>query len=244
MNLPDYLILGETKCGTTSLYNYLIKHPQIKDTYGNGDEVDESYATKEIRFFDRYFGKGIEWYKSCFPELNTNEITGEATPMYLYRTMALHRIHQHLPDAKFIVLLRNPIDRLFSNFQHYYKWVPNWSESYPDFETYINSCSDRDYFMIDKGLYAQTLRKWFHFFPRDQFFIESTENLNSSPQKVISKIYKFLGLKDFKLNSFNYFRKNTYQPMKQSTRKMLFKFYYPYNKDLFELLERDFGWNN
>ena len=51
MNLPDYLIIGETKCGTTSFYNYLIQHPKILDTYGNGDAVDESYSTKELRYF-------------------------------------------------------------------------------------------------------------------------------------------------------------------------------------------------
>ena len=66
MNLPDFLILGETKCGTTSLYNYLIEHPQIIDSKGNHISYDKEYDTKEIRYFDRYYYKGLDWYKSCF----------------------------------------------------------------------------------------------------------------------------------------------------------------------------------
>ena len=78
MNNPDFIIIGETKCGTTSFYNYLIQHPKILETYGNGDDVDPSYATKEVRYFDRYFSRGYEWYQSCFPETQEDEITGEA----------------------------------------------------------------------------------------------------------------------------------------------------------------------
>ena len=80
MPLPDYIIIGETKCGTTSFYNYLVKHPQIKDTFGNGDQVDACYSTKEIRYFDRYFSSGLAWYKSCFPETWPREISGATGP--------------------------------------------------------------------------------------------------------------------------------------------------------------------
>ena len=242
MNLPDFIIIGETKCGTTSLYNYLIQHPNIKETYGNGDRVDESYATKEIRYFDRYYSRGLEWYKSCFPETRFNEITGEGTPMYMYRAMVPYRIHKVLQHTKFIVLLRNPIDRLYSNYQHYYKWVPKWRDLYPDFETYLNTCSDRDYFMIDKGIYVESLKKWFNYFPRDQFFIESTENFNKSTQAVYSNILKFLKVTNHHLCSFKYFRKNNYKPMSKKSRQMLKDFYEPYNCKLYELLNKNFKW--
>lgn len=242
MNLPDFLIIGETKCGTTSLFNYLIQHPQIKDTYGNGDEVDDSYATKEIRFFDRYYNRGIEWYKSCFPETKLNEITGEATPMYMYRGIVPYRIKKHIPKAKFIVLLRNPVDRLYSNFQHYFKWVPNWSKQYDSFESYLNTCNDRDYFMVDKGIYMHSLLKWFKLFPKEQFLVESTENLNSNPQKVFSKILNFLEVDDYILNNYDIYRKNEYIGLKKQTRKMLEEFYKPYNEELINYLEVKLNW--
>jgi hypothetical protein len=242
MNLPDFLLIGETKSGTTSLFNYLIKHPQIIDTFGNGDVVDKSYITKEIRFFDRYYHKGIEWYKSCFPETKTNEITGEATPMYLYRSMVPFRVKKHIPNSKFILLLRNPVDRLYSNFQHYYKWVPNWAKQYPTFEVYLDNCNDRDYFMIEKGLYFSNLQKWLKLFPRDQFFIESTENMSSNPQKTYSSVLNFLGVDDFIINDFKIFRENEYKIMKKQTRNLLEEFYKPYNEDLYRFLNYDLNW--
>jgi hypothetical protein len=243
MNLPDYLIIGETKCGTTSLYNYLIKHPRIRDSYGNGDKVDPSYATKEIRFFDRYYYKGINWYRKCFPATNNGEITGEGTPMYMYRAMALYRIYKHLPDAKFVVLLRNPIDRLFSNYQHYYKYVSGWANKYTDFEAYLNKCTDPDYFMIDKGIYFQSLQRWFQFFPKEQFYIDTSENLRNNPQSVYSNILEFLGVEDYKLESYSYYRENEYNDMRKETRQMLRDFYQPYNEKLYSLLKMDLKWD-
>jgi len=242
MNLPDFILIGETKSGSTSLFNYLIQHPNIKDTFGNGDKVDGSYATKEIRYFDRYYDRGLEWYKSCFPETKHGELTGEATPMYMYRSMVPFRIKKEVPNAKFLVILRNPVDRLYSNFQHYFKWVPNFSTQYPSFEKYLQSCNDRDYFMIDKGLYYHALIKWFKFFPRDQFYIQTTENLHASPQAVFSELLQFLGLEDLELTSFKVFRENKYEDMKLETRIMLEEFYRPYNKELNDFLKIDLNW--
>jgi len=242
MNLPDFILIGETKCGSTSLFNYLIQHPKIKDTFGNGDNVDDSYATKEIRYFDRYYKRGLEWYKSCFPETEPGELTGEATPMYMYRSMVPFRIQKEVPDAKFIVLLRNPVDRLYSNFQHYLKWVPNFSNQYPSFEKYLQSCNDRDYFMVDKGLYYYTLVKWFDLFPQSQFYIQTTENLQATPQTVYSDLLQFLGLEDFELKSFKIYRENKYGDMKFETREMLEKFYKPYNEKLKDLIDIKLNW--
>jgi hypothetical protein len=92
MQKPDFIIIGETKCGTTSLYNYLIQHPKIIESNGNGEGYESSYATKEIRFLDRFFQRGWSWYFSCFPETKAGELTGEATPMYMYRTLAATRL--------------------------------------------------------------------------------------------------------------------------------------------------------
>lgn len=242
MNLPDFLIIGETKCGTTSLFNYLIDHPKIKNTLGNGDEVDESYATKEIRFFDRYYDRGLDWYKGCFPRTEKGELVGEATPMYMYRAMVPFRIKKIVPNCKFIILLRNPIDRLYSNFQHYYKWVPGFDKQYSSFENYIDSCNDRDYFMIDKGIYYLTLSKWFDLFPMEQFVIETTESLYTRTQEVYSRILGFLGMEDYKIDSFKKFRENNYSHMNPETRKNLQEFYEPYNKKLEQLLDRKFDW--
>lgn len=243
MPLPDYLIIGETKCGTTSLYNYLIQHPNILDTFGNGDAVDESYATKEIRFFDRYFNRGIEWYKGCFPETSDNCITGEATPMYMYRTLCLQRIHQYLPKTKFIIILRNPVDRLYSHFSHMVKWNPAWQNKYKDFSDFINSTREEDYYMIDKGLYAYTIERWYELFKRDRFCIIITEELQKYPQNTYNTVLNFLGMENYTLSEFKTFRENKYNTMDNSLRDYLVQFYRPYNERLSRLLNRDLNWD-
>lgn len=250
MNLPDFIIIGETKSGTTSLYNYLLKHPKIKNTLSNEmiieeiKEISDSQLSnsKEIRFFDRYYSNGLEWYKSNFPETVQNEITGEGTPMYMFRTMVAFRLKKDVPKVKLIVLLRNPVDRLYSNFQHYNKYISNWSKRYPSFEDYLNTCSDSDYYLIEKGLYVYTLQKWFKYFPKEQFIIINTEEMKRSPQEVYSKILNFLGVDDFLIDDFKFHRENNYLPMKRDTRKMLEDFYNPFNRELEKLLGKKFNW--
>ena len=110
---PDFYIIGFAKCGTTSLFEYLISHPNIHPPKG-----------KEIDFFDRLYSRGINWYKVGFPFtiqkfiekvfFRKKFLTGEATPRYIEHPHAINRIKQTTPNAKFIILLRNPIDRAFS----------------------------------------------------------------------------------------------------------------------------------
>lgn len=243
MNLPNFLILGETKCGTTSLYNYLIQHPKIIETKGNHEQYDKEYDTKELRYFDRYYSKGINWYKDCFYTTKKGEITGEATPMYLYRTLSILRIKETVPDAKLIVLLRDPVARLYSNYNHNVKWVPQFKEKYPTFQIFWDSVHDSDVYLIEKGLYFYTLTKWFDHFDKSQFLILKSENLYNHTQKTYSEVLKFLEIEDFNLNEIKAFRKNDYQDLEKSMRVKLQNFYRPFNEKLYHLLENKFIWD-
>ncbi len=243
MKLPDYILIGETKCGTTSLYNYLIQHPQILDTFGNGDKVDSTYATKEIRFFDRYYDRGIDWYKSCFPDTPENEITGEATPMYMFRLITIPRIKFHVPQAKLIIMLRNPVDRLYSNFMHNRRWVPGFADRYPDLKNFLYSVHDPDYHLIHRGIYILTLAEWFKAFPREQFHIVITEDFKHDPAREFGKLLAFLNVKSFVPDSFSFFRENKYAPMAPETRIELIDFYRPYNQLLQQFLNRKLNWD-
>lgn len=113
LSVPDFLIIGQPKCGTSSLYSYLTKHPQILPA-----------IEKEINFWNKNFNfdKGIDWYLAHFPSIASeqNLITGEATPNYLDSPQAAQLIFKNFPYMKFIILLRNPIDRAIS---HYYMEV-------------------------------------------------------------------------------------------------------------------------
>lgn len=115
--LPDYLIIGTQRGGTSSLYNYLVQHPAVGRA-----------LTKELRFFDRYYGKGVDWYRSCLPSAASRErlrgrsgldlVVGEASPDYLFSPHAPGRVRQLLPDVKLIVLPRDPVERAWSGYQH------------------------------------------------------------------------------------------------------------------------------
>src|SRR5947209_13351977 len=115
--LPDFLIIGAQRGGTTSLYHYLRAHPAV-----------HSSAVKDTHFFDKKFHKGVSWYRAHFPTRfekayarrfrHQDFVTGEASPSYLFHPHAPSRTARLLPHVKLIVLLRNPIDRAFSQYYH------------------------------------------------------------------------------------------------------------------------------
>src|SRR5215213_1565056 len=103
--LPNFIIIGAQRGGTTSLYRYLTEHPSIGAAY-----------RKEVHFFDRHFDKGMAWYLAHFPARGEFPIVGEASPFYLFHPAVPGRIHAAVPQARFIALLRNPIDRAYSQY--------------------------------------------------------------------------------------------------------------------------------
>jgi hypothetical protein len=116
-NLPDFLIIGAQKAGTVALSNYLKQHPGIIG------------ADKEIGFFStNKFYKGINWYKNQLPiRINKNKIIFEKTPEYIYYPESPKRMKKILKnDVKFILILRNPIERAFSGWNHYKKYYYSW----------------------------------------------------------------------------------------------------------------------
>ena len=241
MNLPDYLVVGECKCGTSSMYDYLTKHPQILETYGNG--IDSYLGTKELRFFDRYYDKGIDWYKSKFPETTDKQITGEGASIYFGRMLSLDRIKRDLPNAKIIVLLRNPIDRLYSHFCHMKKYIPNWKDKYDSFEDFLNSAREEDNYLIEKGIYALPLFKWLDAF-EDRVMVIKSETLFETPQDVCDYLFDWLGVDPFKLKSFEKLNSTSSLTIKPQTRKMLKAFYSSYNEELYDLLGYRMQWEN
>src|SRR6187397_1377370 len=115
--LPDFLILGAQKAGTTALYSYLRRHPAI---------VGPSW--KEVSFFDRHYARGEAWYRGNFPtrlrhalaerRAHARAIAGEASPSYVFHPSAPERVAALVPDARLIALVRNPIDRALSHYHH------------------------------------------------------------------------------------------------------------------------------
>lgn len=258
--LPDFLIIGAQKAGTTSLFEDLINHPCV------GRPIK-----KEIHYFDypENFNRGVWWYRSHFPLMmhkfysaavrKEPFITGESSPYYLFHPHAARRVAEILPHVKIIVLLRNPVDRAFSHYQHEVNGgnetlsfeeaiqkrnqelkteiqKMNQDEKY---KSRIHQC----YSYLLRGIYWQQLESWFQFFPKHQFLILNSESYFQEPAQVYRQVIHFLGLPEYTLERF----KNAYpgkytSRMSKAVRDYLKEFYKPHNEKLCENLGTRFSW--
>ena len=248
--LPDFIVIGAVRSGTTSLYHYLGQHPII---------VKSAYD--ELGYFDSNYELGLNWYKSLFPSVFQKRkiekrfgkfMTYEVTPFYIYNEKVPRRIHKILPDIKLIVILRNPVDRAYSNY-----FLGNQKEKFEDVikkerETIekIDRSNKEEYYkfvhtsMLARGFYAEQLEKWYKVFHKEQILIIKSEELATETNKILNDIFHFLGLEKYNIQDSSKKNKINYEPMKKETRKDLIEFFKPYNKILYSLVERDFGWEN
>jgi len=261
--VPDFMIIGAQKAGTTSLYNYLSAHPSIAPIY-----------IKEPHFFDLYFNKGFLWYRSHFPTIAQKYyvnhfqkrafITGEASPYYLPHPLAPTRVAMTLPKVKLILVLRNPIDRAYSQYQHQVRQPgvePLSFEEALDLEeerlageeqkmlenkNYI-SFNHRHYSYLTRGRYIDQILIWMKFFPKDQFLILRSEDLYSNPAAVLEGTFAFLHVPHVALKEqregYRQYNKASYDKMNPATRQHLIEYFKPHNARLYEFLGRDFGWD-
>ncbi len=206
--LPDFLVIGTQRGGTTSLYHYLEELPCIVPA-----------TTKEIHFFDRRFDKGLAWYRGHFPTRIARQyeqrfrkrafVTGEASPSYLFHPHVPRRIAKALPHVKLIVLLRNPVDRAYSQ---YYHAVELGLETLP-FEAAIKdeeerTARERAKIMQDehyesyafkhlsylsRGIYVDQLQTWMSLFPREQFLILKSEEFYADPGSSVKQVLDLSG---------------------------------------------------
>lgn len=256
--LPDFILIGAQKSGTTALYDYLSQHPALLPA-----------LKKETHFFDVHHRRGLNWYRAYFPlqrDLDrasqthgTRAITGEATPYYLFHPHARQRIHAVLPDVKLIALLRNPVDRAYSQYQHQVRRgrEPLTFEQAIEREMqrtahdraamqadpHANPSRVRHYSYLARGLYADQLGRWFGCFPREQCFVASTEALRSDTAGVFAQVLDFLGLPPHDLGDYPLVFKGSYSEMQPETRARLHEYFAPHNQRLYDLLAQDFGWD-
>ena len=246
MPLPDFIIAGETKCGTTSMYNNLIQHTNIYPTLGNEDlkltEDGDQLSLKELRFFDRFYGRGWDWYQNCFPVCPSGCITGEATPMYLYRTQAIERMSNVLLECKIIVMFRNPVDRLISHYNHIYNLSNQWRSLYPNFYKFWTTAHENDYYIIDKGIYWQTLERLYSYYPKSLVKVIISEELFSNPQVIYNDTLEFLGLEHQKLEPQHSRKNNSKAEIEKGLLSEVNDFYSIHNSRIENMLERNLPW--
>lgn len=200
--MPNFLIIGAQKAGTTSLYYYLRQHPQI---YMSREKEAHffSYENEKLTFHGPSHKltipiTNIENYRKLFQEVSSEIAVGEASPSYLYIPKAVERIQNYVPDAKLIAILRNPTDRAYSNFLH---CVQDGSEQLTDFEQAIRAEKARIHdnwgamwHYVQKGFYYTQLKRFFDRFDPNQIRVYLYEDLQSSPINLVQDIFQFLGV--------------------------------------------------
>jgi hypothetical protein len=238
---PDFLILGAAKAGTTSLHKYLADHPSVKTS-----------ARKEIDFFTFHYSKGLTWYLAHFPtNIHGKIITGESSSYYLFHPRVPDRVAATLPNAKFLVLLRNPIDRAYSHYQHEFKLgyeTKSFEEAIDRERALIEderwrSCGSgyafsHDHFSyISRGLYIDQLKRWMQAIPRERFLILKSEQLYSNPKSVFQSVLDFLRLPSGGPAFFPVYNQGDYgEGLNRDTRALLYSIFRPYNEALSSFL--------
>ena len=188
----DALIIGAQKAGTTSLYNYLNQHPGL-----------EFSKVKEIPFFgDVLYGRGIDHLHGFFEWRDDAETFVSADVHLLASEQAPAQVYAYNPRMKFILVLRDPVDRAWSAY--WYAVRNGWESESVSFEQALalegqrlqskNPREQRDLAYLSNGMYWHHLQRWLALFPREAFFIVSSTELRQNAAEVVARAWGFLGL--------------------------------------------------
>ncbi len=215
-------------------------------------EIGQAFR-KEIHFFDRYYDKGIDWYLAHFPLCGEYPVVGEASPFYLFHPEAPERVASVVPLAKFIVLLRNPVDRAFSQYHMKVERgleTLSFAEAIEREPQRLATSNDpmdlawRHHSYLARGVYVDQLERWFDGFSRDRFSIVKSEDFYRDPETVLHQTQAFLGVRPHSPGTFKIHHQAEYPEMDPVMRQRLAAYFAPYNRQLYDLLGRDFGWEH
>lgn len=183
--LPDFLIVGAAKSGTSSLFRLLCRHPQV---FGS--------QPKEPCFFDPAVNldRGLDWYRGLFAGAEPSQVCGEASTNYTRYPQVSgvpRRIHEALPSAKLIYVMRHPVERAYSHYVHAFSkeehpWKP-FSLSFEAFVVAHPRC-------LDGSDYELQLKRYYAFFPRERVELVVLDDLERDPRAVTSRLYAYLGV--------------------------------------------------
>lgn len=248
--LPDFLILGAMKAGTSSLFRMLEQHPQVV-----------SPLRKEVHFFSLAAprGRSLSWYRAHFPlraSLRGGRTTGEGTPDYVFAPGVPERIAALRPGLPVIMLLRDPVERAIS---HYFHEVRMGRETLP-LEAALEAeeerlgaadCATPDGLELflhasykARGVYADQVERLFRCFGRDRVLLIHSEAFFADPGAHLARTCAFLGLAPMAapadLSRRNVGRNR--QPVPEAVRRMLSRHFAPHNERLYALIGERLGW--
>ena len=254
---PEFILIGAQRCGTTSLFRALAAHPQVMPPT----------VRKGVNYFDLNYYRGMRWYQGHFPVAEMarrraarygGPVAFEASGYYLYHPFALERLARDLPDAKLVVMLRDPVERAFSAYKHEYAR----GFEHEGFERALElederlageiermreniryeSLAHRHHSYRHRGHYAEQLERAFGFFPPEQVHVIDSEAYFDQPARQYQRLLAFLGLHAHEPTGFRQVNARPSAPLPVKTRQVLSEYYAPHDERLAKLLGRPLRW--
>ena len=260
--LPRCLIIGEMKCGTRALLQYMQLHPDIE-------------IVNEVNFFDKHYNNGLEWYRDQMPLSKPDQLTVEKSPQYYTSTYGLERIRAMNASIKLLLIVRDPVDRSVSEWIHRCRKFQEANDKRAALicQTYessgvltITGAVNASHPYISKSMYAKSIKRWTRWFaPGTQLLVVNGEKLVSDPLSEMVRVEHFLGLrnhltkqnfvfdeeKGFHCMIFDDGQKHClgnskgipHPDLNPHVEAKLRKFFKPINRDFYKAVQYDFGWS-
>ena len=259
--LPDFLIIGTKRGGTTSLWRYLIRHPLVPRLF-------PAWNTKTSHYFEDAYGRGEAWYRSHFPTERRRAAlerrhggpakVGEAAPLYMFHPLAAERVAALMPRARMIVLLRDPVERAYSH------WKERRGEGVEPLgfaealaAEEARTAGERErliaepgyvshpydwYTYRERGRYLAHLEPWLARFDRSQLLFLASETFYRAPAESYARVLDFIGLPPHELPAYDVHNDRPSAGMDPAVRAELTAFYRPHNAALADRLGMTFDW--
>lgn len=266
---PDYLLIGAKRCGTTSFYFHLLRHPALLPMFPSARLLPKARDGKGPHFFDINYHRGSAWYRGHFPSALARRVeaarttgpvlAGEASPYYLYHPLAAERAAHDVPSARLLVLLRDPVERTYSHFR---EQTRNGIETLGFAEALdaeqartagaeeqliadrmATSHAHEQQSYLRQSEYARGLRRWLERFPRDQLLVQPSELYYTDPDEACRVAYDFLGVAPYRSGPAPRLNAAPPAPLPPGMRERLTAHFAPFNTELEELLGQEFPWS-
>jgi hypothetical protein len=243
-SMPDFIVIGAQKSGTSSMFAYLKQHPQIIRP-----------VFKEPYFFDRHYHRGLHWYGCNFPSRKTIDhlnnragnahLTFEATATYVFDPHVPSRIASDIKTRKFILLLRNPVERAISAYWHARRMGRETRSLMDALEIDQRRYEEETAFetgaapkpkgepprptYLRRGIYAESVARWQSVFSPDDLLVLQSETMFANPKSTMAKVFTFLGLPLAEAVDYAPQNVGEYSETEPNARKFLENFYRPHN---------------
>ncbi len=269
--LPEFLLIGTKRGGTTSLYFHLLRHSQVVPLFPRPDHLPKASFTKGVHYFDANHHRGERWYRSHFPSERVRRaagarsagtpsvVAGEASPYYLFHPLAADRAAALLPDVRLLTLLRDPVERTFSHWKErrragmeplsFADALAAEDDRIGADEQRLRNGEIRASYAHEQQSYARqseyvtSLERWLGHYPTERLLVVTTEDYVRDSQQVVDDCTVFLGLRRELLPGAEQRNSTADAELPAAVRRRLEQRFAPYNHRLEQLVRRSLPWS-